>query len=145
MRAIRIAHQKGASRTVWRSRVQRSCAQGVPQRPAQPPLEDRHHRTLTREGKVFCCAVLDAHSRRVVGWSIDTSQTAALVTNALGMAITNGRPGAGAVVHSEHGSQFTSWVFSQRVSEAGLMPSMGKVGSAIDNAMMESFWARMQT
>ena len=68
-----------------------------------------------------------------------------LVTNALGMAITNGRPGAGAVVHSEHGSQFTSWVFSQRVSEAGLMPSMGKVGSAIDNAMMESFWARMQT
>jgi putative transposase len=100
---------------------------------------------FTREGKVYCCAVLDAHSRRVVGWSIDTSQTAALVTNALGMAITNRRPGAGAVVHSDHGSQFTSWVFSQRVSEAGLMPSMGKVGSAVDNAMMESFWARMQT
>ena len=40
----------------------------------------------TREGKVYCCVVLDAHSRRVIGWSIDTSQTAALVTNAVGMA-----------------------------------------------------------
>jgi transposase InsO family protein len=39
----------------------------------------------TREGKVFCCAVLDAFSRKVVGWSIDSTQTAALVTNALGM------------------------------------------------------------
>lgn len=101
-----------------------------------------HH---TREGKVDCCAVLDVHSRRVVGWSIDTTQTAALVTNALGMAVTNRRPERGAILHSDHGSQFTSWVFSERVREAGLMPSMGKVGSAVDNAMMESFWARMQT
>ncbi len=99
----------------------------------------------TREGKVYCCVVLDAHSRRVVGWSIDTTQTAALVTNALGMAVSNRQPTPGAVLHSDHGSQFTSWVFSERIRNAGLMPSMGKVGSAVDNAMMESFWARMQT
>ena len=100
---------------------------------------------FTREGKLYCCVVLDAQSRRVVGWSIDTTQTAALVTSALGMAVTNRQPTPGVVLHSDHGSQFTSWVFSERIRDAGLMPSMGKVDSAVDNAMMESFWARMQT
>ena len=100
---------------------------------------------FAREGKLYCCVVLDAHSRRVVGWSIDSSQTATLVTSALGMAITSRRPESGAVLHSDHGSQFTSWLFSQRILEGGLMPSMGKVGATVDNAMMESLWARMQT
>ena len=59
----------------------------------------------TREGKLYCCVVLDAHSRRVVGWSIDSTSTVALVANALGMAITNRQPASGAVVHSDHGSQ----------------------------------------
>src|SRR5699024_834697 len=59
----------------------------------------------TREGKVYCAVVLDVCSRRVVGWSIDSSQTAALVTNALGMAIENRRPPAGTVIHSDHGVQ----------------------------------------
>ena len=94
---------------------------------------------FTREGKLYCCVVLDAHSRRVVGWSIDSSQTSALVTSALDMAITNRRPESGAVLHSDHGSQFTSWLFSQRILEGGLMPSMGKVGAAVDNEMKESF------
>lgn len=52
----------------------------------------------TREGKVYCCVVLDAYSRRVVGWSIDSTQTATLVTNALGMAIHNQNPQAGTVI-----------------------------------------------
>lgn len=99
----------------------------------------------TREGKLYCCAVLDAHSRRVVGWSIDSIQTAALVTNALTMAIEARSPQSGAVVHSDHGTQFTSWVFTERVRQAGLAPSMGAVGCAYDNAVIESFWARMQT
>lgn len=98
----------------------------------------------TREGKLYCCVVLGAHSRKVVGWSIDSTQTAALVTNALGMAISNRDPGPGTVVHSDHGSQFTSWVFTERLRTAGLAPSMGAVGSAFDNAVIESFWARMQ-
>lgn len=97
----------------------------------------------TREGKLYCCVVLDAFSRKAVGWSIDSSQTAALVTNALGMAIGHRRP-KGTVVHSDRGSQFTSWAFTQRVIEAGLFPSVGRTGTAHDNAMMESFWARMQ-
>jgi putative transposase len=58
----------------------------------------------TREGRVYCAVVLDAFSRRVVGWSIDSSQTASLVVNALGMAIEN-RQAEGVVIHSDHGTQ----------------------------------------
>jgi transposase InsO family protein len=99
----------------------------------------------TREGKLYCCAVLDAHSRRVVGWSIDSRQATSLVTSALGMAVKNRKPTSGTVVHCDHGSQFTSWAFSERIKTAGLALSMGRIGDAYDNGMMEAFWARMQT
>jgi transposase InsO family protein len=97
----------------------------------------------TREGKVYCAVVLDVFSRRVVGWSIDASPTAALVTNALGMAIEQRGPD-GTVIHSDQGTQFTSWAFTRRAIDSGLLPSMGSVGSCYDNAMIESFWSRMQ-
>ena len=62
------------------------------------------------------------------------------------MAITNRNPQPGTtVIHSDHGSQFTSWAFTQRAKDAGLLPSMGTIGDAYDNAVIESFWARMQT
>lgn len=99
----------------------------------------------TREGKVYCCVVLDAHSRRIIGWSIDSHQATSLVTNALAMAISNRTPSGGTVIHTDHGSQFTSWAFSERVRHAGLVPSMGTVGDAYDNALIEAFWARLQT
>lgn len=99
----------------------------------------------TREGKVYCAVVLDTFSRRVVGWSIDSSPNAALVTNALGMAIENRRPSAGTIIHSDHGVQFTSWAFTRRAKESGLLPSMGSIGDCYDNSMIESFWGRMQT
>jgi putative transposase len=57
----------------------------------------------TREGKVYCAVVLDACSRRVVGWSMETTPTAALVTNALGMAIQSRKPAAGTLIHSDQG------------------------------------------
>jgi putative transposase len=99
----------------------------------------------TREGKVYCAAVLDTFSRRVVGWSIDAHPTAALVTNALGMAIEQRKPPEGStVIHSDQGTQFTSWTFTQRAIDSGLVPSMGSVGDCYDNAMIESFWSRMQ-
>jgi len=59
----------------------------------------------TREGKLYCAVVLDSFSRRVVGWSIDATPTAALVTNALGMAIDRRIPPTGAIVHSDQGVQ----------------------------------------
>jgi putative transposase len=98
----------------------------------------------TREGKVYCAVVLDVCSRRVVGWSIDSSPTAALVTNALGMAIDARRPAAGTIIHSDHGTQFGSWAFTTRAKQSGLVPSMGSIGDCYDNAVIESFWSRMQ-
>jgi putative transposase len=100
-----------------------------------------HH---TREGKLYCCAVMDAFSRMVVGWSIDSSQTALLVTSALAMAISRRTPREGGIIHSDQGVQFASWAFSQKVRNAGLAPSVGAVGAPFDNAVVEAFWARMQ-
>lgn len=99
----------------------------------------------TFEGKVYCAVVLDTFSRRVVGWSIDASPTAALTTNALAMVIGNrsSRPG-GTIIHSDRGVQFGSWAFTQRARASGLLLSMGSIGDCVDNAMMESFWARVQ-
>ena len=98
----------------------------------------------TREGKVYCCAVMDTCSRRIIGWSIDSVQDAQLVVNALDMAITQRNVKRGSIVHADHGVQFTSWAFTDKVRQAGLMPSFGSVGDAFDNAMMEPFWSTMQ-
>jgi putative transposase len=98
----------------------------------------------TREGKVYCAVVLDAYSGRVVGWSIDASPTAALVTNALGMAIQTRTPAAGTMIHSDQEVQFASWAFTQRAKDSGLVPSMGSVGGCYDNSTNEAFWSRMQ-
>jgi putative transposase len=80
----------------------------------------------------------------VVGWSIDSSPTAALMTNAPGMAIDSRRPPAGTIIHSDQGSQFGSWAFTDRAKDSGLVPSMGSVGDCFDNSMIEAFWSRMQ-
>jgi transposase InsO family protein len=93
---------------------------------------------------VYCAAVLDVFSRRIVGWSIDASPTATLVTNALGMAIDQRAPAEGTVIHSDQGTQFTLWAFTQRAIDSGLVPSMGSIGDCFDNAVIESFRSRMQ-
>ena len=93
---------------------------------------------------MFCCCVMDTFSRKIVGWSIDTVQNSNLVVNALDMALKNRKPAPGGVVHADHGVQFTSWAFTNKIREAGLMPSFGSIGDGLDNAMMESFWSSMQ-
>jgi transposase InsO family protein len=98
----------------------------------------------TREGKLYCCVVLDTFSRRVVGWAVDSRQQADLATNALGMAIDSRGAVDGAIIDGDHGTQFTSWTFTQRARNAGLLPSLGTIGDPYDNAVIESFWARMQ-
>ena len=97
----------------------------------------------TREGKVYREVVLDAFSRRVVGWSINASQAVNLVVNTLGMALENLQT-KGVVIHSDHGTQYTSWAFTRRAPDSELMPSMGSIGDYYDNIHMESSWARMQ-
>jgi putative transposase len=99
----------------------------------------------TREGKVYLAAVLDVYARRIVGWSIADHLRAELVVDALEMARWRRRPAPGrTVLHSDRGSQYTSWAFGHRLREAGLLGSMGRVGSAYDNAMMESFFSTLQ-
>lgn len=98
----------------------------------------------TREGRVYCAAVLDVFSRRIVGWAIADHIRSELVVDALEMARWRRRPEPGTIVHSDRGSQYTSWIFGHRLREAGLLGSMGRVASSVDNTMMESFWSTMQ-
>lgn len=98
----------------------------------------------TGTGKVYCCAVLDVFSRVIVGWSIADHMRADLVVDALQMATWRRRPEPGGIVHADRGSQYTSWVFGHRLREAGLLGSMGRVASSVDNTMIESFWSTMQ-
>lgn len=92
----------------------------------------------TREGKVYCAVVLDAFSRRVVGWSIDSSQTASLVVNALGMAIEN-RQAEGVVIHSDHGTQGELNRSSQHLSmmevAGGATAAVGRQGASPGDAV----------
>lgn len=99
----------------------------------------------TDEGKLYCAAVMDAYSRRIIGWSIDNHMRTELVIEALGMATLRRKPDSGnTILHSDHGSQFTAWAFGQRLRAAGILPSMGSVGDCYDNSMMESFWGTLQ-
>lgn len=95
------------------------------------------------DGWVYCCAVLDAFSRKVVGWSIADHVRSELVVDALEMARWQRSP-QGTVVHADRGAQYTSWVFGHRLRAAGLLGSMGRVASSVDNALIESFWSTMQ-
>lgn len=99
----------------------------------------------TDEGFLYLAMVLDAWSRRVVGWSMDPSADAALVVRALDMAIATRRPRDGLVHHSDHGSQYTSLALGARMREAGIAASMGSIGDSYDNAMAESFFASLET
>jgi transposase InsO family protein len=98
----------------------------------------------TGEGKVYCAAVLDVFTRQVVGWSIADHMRSELVVDALEMARWRRRPAPGAIVHSDRGSQYTSWIFGHRLRAAGLLGSMGRVASSVDNTMMESFFSTLQ-
>jgi putative transposase len=97
----------------------------------------------TNTGRVYLAVVLDAWSRRVVGWSIADHLRSELVVDALQMAIWRRRPD-GTIVHSDHGTQYTSWAFGRRLRAAGLLGSMGSIGDAYDNAVAESFFGTLQ-
>ena len=166
-----LAHCWGhhASRKLLRSIMREHGICGLPRQKSRHRREARAHSTTdlvnrefsrdgpdrlwmtditehpTREGKLYCCAVLDAWSRKIVGWSLDRRPTAAMVNSALAMAVTSRKPPPGAVIHSDHGPQYTSWAFSHKVRAEGLLQSFGRVGDAYDNAVVEAFWARMQT
>jgi putative transposase len=92
----------------------------------------------TSEGWLYLAVVLDAFSRRIVGWSMAELLRTELVLDALDMAIAQRQPAAGLVHHTGHGWQYTSLGLGRRLQQAGLVASMGTVGDALDNAVAES-------
>ena len=98
----------------------------------------------TWEGFLYLAVVLDAWSRRIVGWSMTNHLRSELVVDALNMAVAQRRP-VSVIHHSDQGSQYTSIAFGTRCTEANVRPSMGSVGDCYDNAMCESFFATLET
>lgn len=97
----------------------------------------------TMAGFLYLAVVLDAFSRRIVGWAMADHLRTELVLDALEMALAQRRP-RDVIHHSDQGSQYTSLAFGARCREAGVRPSMGSVGDAYDNAMCESFFATLE-
>ncbi len=152
-RLMRAAKLVGASRR--RSRVM-TTQRDKDARPA-PDLVDRNFVASrpnqlwvaditfvpTASGFLYLAVVLDAWSRKIVGWAMANHLRAELVLDALEMAIGQRRPG-NVIHHSDQGSQYTSLAFGKRCQEASVRPSMGSVGDAYDNAMCESFFATLE-
>ncbi|MBV9952626.1 MAG: DDE-type integrase/transposase/recombinase [Acidimicrobiia bacterium] len=99
----------------------------------------------TGTGKVYLGVLIDAWSRRVGGWSIADHLRAELVADAVQMAAWRRRPPEGqTIAHSDHGSQYTSWLFGNRLRGAGLLGSMGTAGDGFDNSVAEAFFSGLQ-
>lgn len=98
----------------------------------------------TWAGFLYLAVVLDAHSRRIVGWAMADHLRSELVIEALDMAVWRRRPTQSVVHHSDQGSQYTSLAFGRRLREAGLVSSMGSRGDCFDNATAESFFATLE-
>jgi transposase InsO family protein len=151
-RLMRALGVQGVSR---RSRV-RTTRRSPEAQPA-PDLVDRNFSAVgpnrlwvadityipTWSGFLYLAVVMDAWSRRIVGWAMRTSLRSELVLEALEMALSQRRPN-GVIHHSDHGSQYTSIAFGKRCREAGVRPSMGSAGDCFDNALCESFFATLE-
>lgn len=151
-RLMRLGGLRGVSRRrKWRTTVRDEHA-----RPA-PDLVERDFTATgpdqlwmadityipTAAGFLFLAVVLDAWSRRVVGWAMATHLKTDLVLQALEMALHQRRP-TDVIHHSDQGTQYTSIAFGLRCKAAGVRPSMGSVGDCFDNAMCESFFATLE-
>jgi len=99
----------------------------------------------TEEGFLYLAFILDVYSRKVVGWSMANHLRSELVAAALEMAIHRRNPSAGLIHHSDRGAQYTALSFGKKLEEAGIMPSMSRVGSALDNAISESFVSTLKS
>jgi putative transposase len=161
----------GRGMVASRNRVNRLCTQqrifsshakrrGPSRRPGPPVHDDLVERRFsseqpnrlwltditehpTVEGKLYLCAVKDACTNRIVGYSMADRMTAQLAVDALANAVALRRPAA-TVVHSDRGSQFRSHAFVRALRAAGLNGSMGRVGACADNAAIESFFSLLQ-
>jgi putative transposase len=152
-RLMRLAGLQGATRRrKWRTTKRSKDARPAPdlvardfsvRGPDQLWVADITY-VPTWSGFLYLSVVVDAWSRRVVGWSMKTHLKTDLVLDALNMALEQRRPNS-VIHHSDQGTQYTSIAFGLRCKEASVRPSMGSVGDAYDNAMCESFFATLET
>jgi putative transposase len=154
-RVARLMKEAGLQ-GVSRRRGVRTTVRGPESRPA-PDLVERNFSApgpdrlwvadityiATWAGFLYLSVVLDAWSRKVVGWAMATHLRTQLVLDALDMALWQRRPRE-VIHHSDQGTQYTSIAFGSRCREAGVRPSMGSVGDAYDNALCESFFATLE-
>lgn len=93
----------------------------------------------TWQGFVYVAFVIDAYARRIVGWRVSRTAHAGFVLDALEQALHDRRPvGGGLIHHSDRGVQYVSIKYTERLAEAGLVPSVGSVGDSYDNALAET-------
>ena len=98
----------------------------------------------TGEGKLYLCAVKDAYSNRIVGYSIDSRMKSTIAVNALNSAVARRGDVAGCILHTDRGSQFSKPEHVHALGRHGMVGSMGRVGACGDNAAMESFFSLLQ-
>ena len=151
-RLMRAAGLRGVSRRKpWRTTVRDAAARPAPDLVARDFTAPGPDRLWVADityiptwgGFLYLAVVLDAWSRRVIGWAMETHLRTELVLAALDMAVAQRRP-ADVIHHSDQGCQYTSIAFGTRCAEAGVRPSMGSVGDAYDNALCESFFATLE-
>jgi putative transposase len=151
-RLMRTARLQGVSRRKWTTTTVRDRdARPAPDLVKRAFTADRPNRLWVADityvptwaGFLYLAVVLDAWSRRIVGWAMATHLRTELVLDALNMALAQRSPAA-VIHHSDQGTQYTSIGFGLRCRETGVRPSMGSVGDAYDNAMCESFFATLE-
>lgn len=166
---VRAAGHDVGDRTVWRICAENGwwCSFGKPRRnrkataPATAAHDDLVQRRFTAdapnrvwvadltehrtgEGKLYVCAIKDLWSNRIVGWSIDSNMRARLVVAALDMAAARRGDVAGCILHTDRGSQFRARKVHRALARHSMVGSMGNIGTAADNAAMESFFSLLQ-
>ena len=152
-KCYRICRDNGL---LWRRRKPRGITKADPEAQAADDLINRDFRAempnrkwLTditqmkcKDGKLYLCPVMDCYDAAIVGYSIDTNMKSQLCTAALTNAVN--LYGKTAIIHSDRGSQFTSHLFRETVSNREISQSMGRTGSCYDNARIESFIATLK-
>jgi putative transposase len=151
-RLMRVAGLRGVSRrrrvrTTWRNPAQRPAPDLVERNFTAPDPDRLWVADITYiptwTGFLYLAVVIDAFSRRIVGWSMANHLRTQLVLDALNMALGQRRP-TEVIHHSDQGTQYTSIAFGQRCKQAKVRPSMGSVGDCYDNALCESFFATLE-
>jgi len=144
---VGASHRNGGPVTTQRGQEARPAPDLVDRKFTAPGLDQLWVADITyvptATGFLYLAVVLDAWSRKIVGWSMANHLRAELVLAAMEMAIGQRRP-KGVIHRSDQGSQYTSVAFGKRCQEAGVRPSMGSVGDAYDNAMAESFFSTLE-